>query len=720
MKKIISFLCAALVLCGALIVRPEKAEAATLRNKKIVSFVYDDSGSMWGANWAYANYAMQTFVALLNEEDELYITYMSKPTQPVAVPTGDLVKAVTDIREHADANATPYNSVKTAMKQLEQISDKNANTQYWLVVFTDGGFNDQYNDDVAKDLDRFEKKQMANGTTPQIMYMTIGDTDGTYTPHPSSPDITVIRAEGEEDVRDSMFEIASRVTGRVRVDDKDIKLKDDRTVTLSSNVPLFNISILVQNKDIRVESIKNDDGKDIPIKYEIPVRMPDPTISGADDINDMFGAVTLAGYDQGNIAAGDYTVTFSDKVEKEDIMIMLEPALQLKLKIMVDGVEVTDLDQISSTAQNVSAVAGIYEYGTDNEVLDSLLPSGVSKHISFSIDGKEISSVDGLQLDNLAIAEGDNAIHASLDIAGYFNLDTTLEFTPQPLPNIDRIDAELSYDGSERGVRKDGTRDAENVVYLTHLKTNRTGIRFTVYEDGEPLSHAQAKMLEQKFTESVQANFDNYAVEVQSDGSFLVYPTKKPWYMPLELYYLKYRGEQPVGVLLGGVSANENLEFKFARNWIEIIPIPLPKIGLLYLIWWLLFKKHFPRCRLSAALGQSDGIDGISYPSGKSCSRVDLNWSGCVSNMNIVRFFANLIMLILPFPPKVRLNGYTFTGQWCTVNHDRTLVVRNVRNKQVSSTAMMPTKTSHDSGFCLKNKVYIGNNGAYVKFQIEK
>jgi hypothetical protein len=47
--------------------------------KKIISVVYDDSGSMWDANdsWAAANYAMQAFAALLNADDEMYITYMS-------------------------------------------------------------------------------------------------------------------------------------------------------------------------------------------------------------------------------------------------------------------------------------------------------------------------------------------------------------------------------------------------------------------------------------------------------------------------------------------------------------------------------------------------------------------------------------------------------------------------------------------------------------------
>lgn len=56
--------------------------ANSLHVRKVVSVVYDDSGSMSSnnsMNWSYANYAAQTLCGLLNAEDELNITYMSNP-----------------------------------------------------------------------------------------------------------------------------------------------------------------------------------------------------------------------------------------------------------------------------------------------------------------------------------------------------------------------------------------------------------------------------------------------------------------------------------------------------------------------------------------------------------------------------------------------------------------------------------------------------------------
>ena len=59
-------------------------------SKKIISVVYDDSGSMCGERWSYTDYAMQALIALLNEQDELYITFMSDPFTAVPMDTSDL------------------------------------------------------------------------------------------------------------------------------------------------------------------------------------------------------------------------------------------------------------------------------------------------------------------------------------------------------------------------------------------------------------------------------------------------------------------------------------------------------------------------------------------------------------------------------------------------------------------------------------------------------
>ena len=54
--------------------------------ERVVSLVYDDSGSMRNNDrWKYANYALQSLVALLDEKDKFSYVPMSKPNEPLNI-----------------------------------------------------------------------------------------------------------------------------------------------------------------------------------------------------------------------------------------------------------------------------------------------------------------------------------------------------------------------------------------------------------------------------------------------------------------------------------------------------------------------------------------------------------------------------------------------------------------------------------------------------------
>ena len=81
MKKLLSTLLAIIIVLSVMLSLPISVSAESLYIRKIVSVVYDDSGSMDGNKWAYANYAMQSFCGMLNSDDQLFITYMSHSQQ---------------------------------------------------------------------------------------------------------------------------------------------------------------------------------------------------------------------------------------------------------------------------------------------------------------------------------------------------------------------------------------------------------------------------------------------------------------------------------------------------------------------------------------------------------------------------------------------------------------------------------------------------------------
>ena len=131
--------------------------------KKIISVVYDDSGSMAGERWTYANYSLQTLTSLLNTQDELYVTYMSDPSDAKKISLTDIQDSVDKIRDKEDSHNTPEESIDTAVGKLESIKGTDATTQYWLIIMTDGAINEMSNEsELQKKIDSVKNKKMDN------------------------------------------------------------------------------------------------------------------------------------------------------------------------------------------------------------------------------------------------------------------------------------------------------------------------------------------------------------------------------------------------------------------------------------------------------------------------------------------------------------------------------------------------------------------------------
>lgn len=120
--------------------------------ERVVSLVYDDSGSMRNNDrWKYANYALQSLVALLDEKDKFSYVPMSKPNEPLNISlTKD--KRQTEIEGIGAWKTylnTPFSAVETAMQSIKKEADIDGKREFWLIVLTDGAFNDLEKDKVG-------------------------------------------------------------------------------------------------------------------------------------------------------------------------------------------------------------------------------------------------------------------------------------------------------------------------------------------------------------------------------------------------------------------------------------------------------------------------------------------------------------------------------------------------------------------------------------------
>lgn len=383
--------------------------------KKIISVVYDDSSSMFGDNWVYTNYAMQTLTAQLNEQDELYITYMSEPTKARTIGLTDVNGAVSDIRNWTQYGGTPGESIDTAKARLDGISEDDSSTQFWLVVLTDGQIS--MNTTIQDKMDHLKGDIMSNGSPLNVVYLGMGAAASTVTADENGG-LYSYQSQTSDEIFTAMGEIANLISGRIAADQ--VQQVDDYTITFSSTLPLYSISVLSQQTNASVKEAKTQE-ETLNINRNIALSASDPFIfySGIE----LFGNVAVINKEDssGNgqvIPAGTYTITFSDKVDLNDLVVQYEPAIALKYEITHDGIVVDDLSGLEMGERvNISIIPVVP--GTDDEIPREDLPDDISWNIEYEVDGKIEESGSGSNLNDVTLKSGSGIIRGTMNIPGY-------------------------------------------------------------------------------------------------------------------------------------------------------------------------------------------------------------------------------------------------------------------------------------------------------------
>ncbi len=490
MKKRISVWLAALataaVVCGLGI----SVGAESLYIRKIVSVVYDDSGSMNADNkWACANYAMQAFAGMLNGEDRLYITYMSDACkgnfEPVEMDlsAGRIQSSVDAVRSHSNSDGTPYTAVTAAYETLAAVEDDNPNTQYWLVIITDGAFQEclQMTDEekarfLQEEFGRITDAVMPNGTHPQITYLGICMDEKTFPAADPDGGIHTYAAQSADNITDAMSDMADRISGRTRLQKKDLHQVDERTIRVSSTIPLLNIAVFAQASDAQLTGAVQGGEAAIPISRQAALSYPGyPALTGG---------AWLLGDSVQVIGAGSYEIAFDKPVSLEDVVVLFEPALEMRMTLTVNGREITDRGELEQVFEGdtVSVSCRIYEMGTDKEVSPDLLPPGTRFAVTVREGGTVVHESDGddMLLDGYVLQPTETEIAASAVIEGFRPITYRETFTPAPIGS--KIRYTLAADNPQ------GSR-----VKLSELTAGTDfAVVFTVLADGVPLTDKAA------------------------------------------------------------------------------------------------------------------------------------------------------------------------------------------------------------------------------------
>ena len=378
--KITLLLLLSLILSLLLPTTAVATQGSTVYVRKHVSILYDNSGSMRmklkgtdNLRWCYASYAAQMFAGLLNDSDTLDITFMEgNPLENLDMTKArqDVLDSIFDRTGTADAS-TPLSRVKdalTALTDLDLSMGQGTNPpseQYWLVLTTDGQFQDdkeQYYDDkdVVAELDRI----MTDYPDLHVVYFGIGaegydestDTNNDDAANLVAKDFrqgstnvssdlietlhahtnfTAVYAENQEQIVSTMRALSNQISGRYTVSNKaEISGNTVKIHLPAESSPIRNIAIMAQETNAHLLSVKAENGTDLTISRDGQIRYPHNPNYDTLPEGTLGGYVALITDPSGNkIPNGTVTLTFDQPVSQENLVMMYEPAIYLKLVV---------------------------------------------------------------------------------------------------------------------------------------------------------------------------------------------------------------------------------------------------------------------------------------------------------------------------------------------------------------------------------------------------
>lgn len=617
MKKInLIILCLVqiIVLCA---VPTEKVKAAENETaKKIISVVYDDSGSMRDANasWSSANYAMQAFAALLNEKDEIYLTYMSevgtKKEGAKAVDLKDPQAAVDKIRkESTGKGGTPLHAVEIAMDKLSSVKDEGEGTQFWLIILTDGAMSAKgaKAKNLQKLLNSYKGKKMSNGSEVLIYYMGIGRAD-TIQDDPQKGLHTIMAGN---DIVTALSEVANKVSGRIKFDSSKIKQIDGKTIQIHSELPMYNISVFSQNSKAHVTAAKGE--RDYQVSRNVSLKSPNEA---------LYGNTAVIRNGSALIQPGDYTITFSEDISLDNMVLMYQLAIEMKPAVSRNGVKLSNVNEIA-VGDSVEIELIPTNPETGEQIEESKLPAGIQWGVSYTIDDKEIKASGSRFLTGVKAGAGKNKIICKLQIPEYIPVEQTITFSLKN-PVVYGIGAKQSEDD----------RYARNSLGLK--KCEGTADRYYITADGVPMTKDQLETHDLEITgilvdDSNVTGFWNrfgkkqasVKLKREDDGGFSLYPDS------IFPAFLIQAGTYQVSLALQedpGVTAVGDFQiYPKATDWLDLIPVLMFLFLLVYLLYILFGKAKFSGQRLRVEVYKPYGGDGGGKKVSNQCEELLLH-----------------------------------------------------------------------------------------------
>ena len=395
---------------------------------RIVSVIFDDSGSMENDHnrgqgsgfdkdldrWAYASYAMQTFIAMMSEEDALYVTKLDENPSSVKIRLENKKVEIEEFKnlsrgdggDEGDFTASTWNVVPTAAQALvDAYETYGDNAKYYLVVMADGNL-----DPIRDEYGNVKRQQSYNEELPKA----INDIGGTFENTDfetiffnmggvsiTAPGVKKISAASSSQIVEGLKEVSATVMGRNELSKSNVKVNGGK-VSFDISYPALSITVFAQKSNTSFENVRltlTKDGK------KVPCTIDTNTVKCADDLREVAasekqvpaGFVSLITNGNTPLSKGKYMLDLSDYgiSDSKDVVILVEPAVRIGCKYYVgDSKEPKSFDEIKKSlraGQTLKIQCGLYEMTDDGSLGQEVDDKILSPEFNLSVNGEPVT-----------------------------------------------------------------------------------------------------------------------------------------------------------------------------------------------------------------------------------------------------------------------------------------------------------------------------------------
>ena len=444
---LLAFVLAVSGVSGALAAGVLHTEAAQAKGRDIY-LVYDDSGSMVSGTvvrWSQAKYAMEVFAALMGAGDTMSIFPMSQNENganfsfPVNGSDSNRVRTVHEMN-YGYGN-TPSLAVANAMNAaLEASSAK----ERWVVVLTDGAFDDANNDGGVQGLALVQGYlDQCNAAGIKTAYLAIGDAALLANANPAAGAYAEKAEDNSVSILQKITSIANQIFQHQIVPGSRIQ-ESGGTTKLSIDIPTDQLIVFAQGDNVNLGKVtlngKRIDGSFQQVKYA-----DDPSLypkSNASVDTSLKGVVFTCDAGKEPYEDGTFEVEISGASTVE---YYITAGVDVVCELSRDGQPVESGETVG---------AGKYEYKTKfksrktgQEITSDLLPTDDSRfYVRVENNGNVLVNQTGSE-GSFEVEEGSCVIDTAAYLPGDVVKTSHLEMTVEPPSSVLEMTYELPDGG---------------------------------------------------------------------------------------------------------------------------------------------------------------------------------------------------------------------------------------------------------------------------------